>query len=44
MEALATISRMIRDDKFVSNLKAAKSTKGIRDVFVKADQFYGGAY
>jgi nitrogen PTS system EIIA component len=42
LEALAYISRLVRDEKFVKFLRDAKDVKGIRDILVEADQTLGG--
>ncbi|MCZ7645197.1 MAG: PTS sugar transporter subunit IIA [Planctomycetota bacterium] len=43
LEALAFISRLVRDEKFVKFLRDAKDAKDIRDVLNEADQTFGGS-
>ncbi len=43
LEALAFISRLVRDEKFVKYLRDAKDAKDIRDVLGEADQSLSGA-
>ena len=42
LEALAFISRLVRDDKYVRFLRDAKDVKDIRDLLSEADQTFGG--
>ena len=42
LEALAYISRLVRDEKFVKFLREAKDATGIRDLLNEADQTLGG--
>ncbi|GMV79896.1 MAG: PTS transporter subunit IIA [Planctomycetota bacterium] len=42
LEALAFISRLVRDEKFVKFLRDGKDVKDIRDVLGEADQAFGG--
>jgi len=42
LEALAFISRLVRDDKYVRFLREAKDVKDIRDLLSEADQTFGG--
>jgi len=42
LEALAFISRLVRDDKFVRFLRDGKDVKDIRDLLAEADQTFGG--
>lgn len=42
LEALAFISRLVRDEKFVKFLRDAKDGKDIRDLLTEADQTLGG--
>jgi PTS system fructose-specific IIA component/PTS system nitrogen regulatory IIA component len=42
LEALAFISRLVRDDKYVRFLRDAKDIKDIRDLLAEADQTFGG--
>ena len=42
LEALAYISRLVRDEKFVKFLKDAKDVKELRDLLGEADQQLGG--
>ncbi|HYF52502.1 MAG TPA: PTS sugar transporter subunit IIA [Planctomycetota bacterium] len=43
LEALAYISRLVRDEKFVKFLKDAKDVKELRDLLSEADQQLGGS-
>jgi PTS system fructose-specific IIA component/PTS system nitrogen regulatory IIA component len=43
LEALAYISRLVRDEKFVKFLKDAKDAQGIRELLTEADQTLGGS-
>ena len=43
LEALAFISRLVRDEKFVRFLRDAKDSKSIRDLLNQADQTFGGS-
>jgi nitrogen PTS system EIIA component len=43
LEALAYISRLVRDEKFVKFLKDAKDVKDLRDLLGEADQQLGGS-
>ena len=43
LEALAFISRMVRDEKFVRFLRQAKDTKELRALLDEADQTFGGS-
>jgi PTS system fructose-specific IIA component/PTS system nitrogen regulatory IIA component len=42
LEALAFISRLVRDDKFVRFLREAKDVNAVRDLLAEADQTFGG--
>lgn len=42
LEALAFISRLVRDEKFVRFLRESKDAKDIRDLLAEADQTFGG--
>jgi PTS system nitrogen regulatory IIA component len=42
LEALAYISRLVRDEKFVKFLRDSKDAPGIRDLLNEADQTLGG--
>jgi PTS system nitrogen regulatory IIA component len=42
LEALAFISRLVRDDKYVRFLRDAKDIRDIRDLLSEADQTFGG--
>lgn len=42
LEALAYISRLVRDEKFVKFLRDAKDVAGIRELLAEADQTLGG--
>jgi PTS system nitrogen regulatory IIA component len=42
LEALAYISRLVRDEKFVKFLRDAKDAAAIRDILSDADQTLGG--
>lgn len=42
LEALAFISRLVRDDKYVRFLRNAKNVKDIRELLAEADQTFGG--
>lgn len=42
LEALAFISRLVRDDKYVRFLRDAKDIKDIRELLAEADQTFGG--
>lgn len=42
LEALAYISRLVRDEKFVRFLREAKDANAIRDLLNEADQTLGG--
>lgn len=42
LEALAFISRLVRDDKYVRFLRDAKDVKDIRELLAEADQTFGG--
>ena len=42
LEALAYISRLVRDEKFVKFLRDTKDVAGIRDLLAEADQTLGG--
>lgn len=42
LEALAFISRLVRDDKYVRFLRDAKNVKDIRELLAEADQTFGG--
>jgi mannitol/fructose-specific phosphotransferase system IIA component (Ntr-type) len=42
LEALAYISRLVRDEKFVKFLKDAKDASAIRELLNEADQTLGG--
>ena len=42
LEALAYISRLVRDEKFVKFLRDAKDVAGIRELLGEADQTLGG--
>ena len=43
LEALAYISRLVRDEKFVRFLRDAKDVAGLRDLLNEADQTLGGS-
>ncbi|HEY3324460.1 MAG TPA: PTS sugar transporter subunit IIA [Planctomycetota bacterium] len=43
LEALAYISRLVRDERFVRFLREAKDVAGIRDLLAEADQTLGGS-
>jgi PTS system fructose-specific IIA component/PTS system nitrogen regulatory IIA component len=43
LEALAFISRLVRDEKFVRFLRDAKDVGEIRELLAEADQTFGGA-
>ena len=42
LEALAFISRLVRDDKYVRFLRDAKDIRDIRELLAEADQTFGG--
>ena len=42
LEALAYISRLVRDEKFVKFLREAKDVAGLRELLQEADQTLGG--
>ena len=42
LEALAYISRLVRDEKFVKFLRDAKDVAGVRELLAEADQTLGG--
>lgn len=42
LEALAYISRLVRDEKFVKFLRDTKDVAGVRDLLAEADQTLGG--
>src|SRR6185369_17939987 len=42
LEALAYISRLVRDEKFVKFLRDTKDVAGIRELLAEADQTLGG--
>jgi len=42
LEALAFISRLVRDDKYVRFLRDAKDIRDIRELLSEADQTFGG--
>ena len=42
LEALAYISRLVRDEKFVKFLRESKDANGIRELLSEADQTLGG--
>ncbi|HYG73588.1 MAG TPA: PTS sugar transporter subunit IIA [Planctomycetota bacterium] len=42
LEALAYISRLVRDEKIVKFLRDAKDVQGIREILGEADQMLGG--
>jgi fructose-specific phosphotransferase system IIA component len=43
LEALAYISRLVRDERFVKFLRDAKDVKALRDLLIEADQTLGGS-
>ena len=43
LEALAYISRLVRDEKYVKLLREAKDVKSIRELLSDADQTFGGS-
>jgi fructose-specific phosphotransferase system IIA component len=43
LEALAFISRLVRDDKFVRFLRESKDVADIRELLAEADQTFGNA-
>ncbi len=43
LEALAYISRLVRDEKFVKFLRDARESKDLRDLLNEADQNLGGS-
>ena len=42
LEALAFISRLVRDERFVKFLREAKNEKEIRELLGEADETFGG--
>ena len=42
LEALAYISRLVRDEKIVKFLRDAKDVASIREILTEADQMLGG--
>jgi PTS system fructose-specific IIA component/PTS system nitrogen regulatory IIA component len=43
LEALAYISRLVRDEKFVRFMREAKDVSGLRDLLKEADETLGGS-